>query len=141
MVGPPTTSVGLCMQCLYHRDMAYNSRPCGRQDLGYHAVNVPLCGAVIDNACPQAELAAQGCVGQIDPAALDDALQDCGVVPIEFVFRRGFVPYMAEADRAKFDRCEQFEVRVLGESYRQALRHIQILLDCGAESLQPVIAQ
>ena len=38
-------------------------------------------------ADPEAELAAQGCVGQIHPPLLDHLLEDGLVVVIQFVFR------------------------------------------------------
>ena len=114
---------------------------CRGQDLGYYAVNVGFGGAVIYDACSQAELATQRCIGQIHAASLDHAFQDCGVPPVEFVIRVGFVRCITEADGTKLNRYQHFEIRVLVDGGRQMLRQIQILLDSGAENRQPVIAQ
>jgi len=83
------------------------------QDLGYYAVNVGFRGAVIYDACSQAELATQRCIGQIHAASLDHAFPDCGVPPVEFVSRLGFVPCFKVEDGLK--------LRILFASSHQVL--------------------
>ena len=56
------------------------------ENLGNHAVDIGFGGAVIYDAGAQAEFTAQGCVGEIHAASLDDTLEDGSVELIEFVF-------------------------------------------------------
>jgi len=81
---------------------ARSSRPCGlsitkrmlalhffgcRQHFRDYAVDILRRSAVINDARPQTELPAQGCIGQINVTPLDDAFENGGVPSIKFVLR------------------------------------------------------
>lgn len=83
---------------------------------------------MVHNAGPQAELAAQGGIGQIHPPTLDYALQDCSIQAVQLWVGSPRLSTMPEAHRAEFDRRQQLQLGPVRNTGCQALSQRQIRL-------------
>jgi hypothetical protein len=111
------------------------------QYLGNNRIDVCFLGQGIYDTDSKAESSLQFRVRKIDFPATHNSFEQCQVEKISHFLRRLFSNPVAEADCTQFHRTSKFKCRGALDCGCEALCVIEILLNCGAERVQPVIAQ